>query len=119
MTNADDVPSGRTAHIAADTAAARLDEAPEVRSVPLFRHGALLVKFYAPRGADKQTPHTRDEIYVVARGTGVFYDGTARRRCAPGDLLFAASGVVHRFEEFSDDFGVWVMFYGPEGGEPD
>jgi len=22
-----------------------------------------------------------------------------------------------RFEEFSDDFATWVMFYGPEGGE--
>jgi len=28
-----------------------------------------------------------------------------------------AAGVTHRFEEFSDDFGAWVMFYGPEGGE--
>jgi hypothetical protein len=25
--------------------------------------------------------------------------------------------VVHRFEDFSDDFCTWVMFYGPEGGE--
>jgi len=24
---------------------------------------------------------------------------------------------VHRFEEFSNDFAVWVFFYGPEGGE--
>jgi hypothetical protein len=24
---------------------------------------------------------------------------------------------VHRFEEFSDDLVVWVVFYGPEGGE--
>jgi hypothetical protein len=24
---------------------------------------------------------------------------------------------VHRFEEFSDDLIVWVIFYGPEGGE--
>jgi hypothetical protein len=24
---------------------------------------------------------------------------------------------VHRFENFTDDFSVWVMFYGPEGGE--
>jgi hypothetical protein len=26
-------------------------------------------------------------------------------------------GCVHRFEEFSDDLAVWVMFYGPDGGE--
>jgi hypothetical protein len=27
------------------------------------------------------------------------------------------AGVVHRFEDFSDDLAVWVVFYGPEGGE--
>ncbi len=115
----DDIATGASAHFAIDTAAARLDDTSAVRSVPLFRHGTLLVKYYAPRGTDKQTPHTRDEIYVVACGTGVFFDGSARRRFAPGDLLFAESGVSHRFEDFSDDFGVWVMFYGPEGGERD
>jgi hypothetical protein len=26
-------------------------------------------------------------------------------------------GVEHRFEAFSEDFAVWVFFYGPEGGE--
>jgi hypothetical protein len=23
----------------------------------------------------------------------------------------------HRFEDFTDDFATWVIFYGPEGGE--
>jgi hypothetical protein len=23
----------------------------------------------------------------------------------------------HYFENFSDDFAVWVIFYGPDGGE--
>ena len=27
------------------------------------------------------------------------------------------AGVVHRFEDFTDDFATWGMFYGPEGGE--
>jgi hypothetical protein len=27
------------------------------------------------------------------------------------------AGVVHRFEEFTEDLVVWVVFYGPEGGE--
>ena len=31
--------------------------------------------------------------------------------------LFAAAGATHRFENFSDDLTVWVLFYGPEGGE--
>jgi hypothetical protein len=31
--------------------------------------------------------------------------------------LFAPAGLVHRFEEFSDDFATWVVFWGPKGGE--
>jgi hypothetical protein len=27
------------------------------------------------------------------------------------------AGKPHRFEDFTDDFGTWVIFYGPEGGE--
>jgi hypothetical protein len=27
------------------------------------------------------------------------------------------AGVEHRFEEFSKDLAVWVVFYGPDGGE--
>jgi hypothetical protein len=25
----------------------------------------------------------------------------------------------HRFEDLGDEFGTWVMFYGPAGGERD
>jgi mannose-6-phosphate isomerase-like protein (cupin superfamily) len=112
-----DVVTGTTAHWTVPDAAARIDDGAEVRSQALFQHGTLLVKYYAPRGNDKQTPHTRDELYVVAAGRATFFDGTNRRPCVPGDLLFAAAGVVHRFEDMSSDFGTWVMFYGPEGGE--
>jgi len=112
-----EVARGRTAHIAIPEAAAKIAPNAELRSVPLFEHGTLLVKYYAPRCTDQQTPHTRDEIYVVACGRGVFFDCTERREIAPGDLLFVAAGIPHSFEDFSDDFGVWVMFYGPENGE--
>jgi len=87
------------------------------RSVAVLEHGSLVVKLYAPRGADPQTPHTRDELYVIVAGSGVFFDGEARQVFGPGDVLFAPAGVAHRFEDFTDDFAVWVMFYGPEGGE--
>jgi mannose-6-phosphate isomerase-like protein (cupin superfamily) len=89
------------------------------RSVALFEHGSLVVKLYAPRGNDPQTPHSRDEVYVVAQGSGEFVCGDERSSFGPNDLLFAAAGVEHRFENFTDDFAVWVMFYGPEGGEID
>lgn len=87
------------------------------RFVDLFRHGTLSVELYAPRGSDPQTPHTRDEVYVVVRGSGHFRNGDIRHPFGPGDLLFVPAGVVHRFEDFTDDLAVWVLFYGPEGGE--
>jgi hypothetical protein len=88
-------------------------------SVGVFEHVSLVVKLYAPRGFDDQTPHSRDEIYVVARGGGEFVCGGERLTFVPHDVLFAGAGVEHRFENFTDDFAVWVFFYGPEGGEID
>lgn len=87
------------------------------RFVQVFRHGTLEVELYAPVGTDTQQPHTRDEAYVVVRGHGVFFDGESRQPCGPGTFLFVRAGRVHRFEDFSPDFAVWVLFYGPEGGE--
>ena len=106
-----------TAQLRVDDGLARLPGPDGERFAGLFRHGTLLVELYAPRGHDPQTPHARDEIYVVARGDGTFFDGSTRRPFAAGDLLFVAAGIPHRFEDFSDDLAVWVMFYGPEGGE--
>jgi mannose-6-phosphate isomerase-like protein (cupin superfamily) len=105
------------AHFTPDEALRRLPGPAGERSVELYRHGTLTVKLYAPRGRDPQTPHSRDEVYVVVQGTGVFFNGETRRPFAPGDFLFAPAGSEHRFEDFTDDFAVWVMFYGPQGGE--
>jgi mannose-6-phosphate isomerase-like protein (cupin superfamily) len=87
------------------------------RFIELFRHGTLSVELYAPRGKDPQTPHTRDEIYVIATGSGRFRRGSEDTTFGPGDVLFVPAGEEHRFEEFTDDFATWVFFYGPEGGE--
>ena len=83
----------------------------------IFEHGTLLVEIYAPRGVDPQQPHTRDEIYFVAAGSGEYVCGDTRTAFGPTDLLFAAAGMIHRFENFTEDLVVWVLFYGPEGGE--
>lgn len=88
-------------------------------AVPIFSHGSLEVEMYQPEGQDLQKPHLRDEVYLVARGRGVFFDGEQRYPVEPGSFLFVAAGQPHRFEEFSSDFAVWVLFYGPEGGESD
>jgi mannose-6-phosphate isomerase-like protein (cupin superfamily) len=53
----------------------------------------------------------------VIRGTGWFVCDGTRAPIGPGDLVWAPAGAVHRFEDFTDDLAVWVIFYGPEGGE--
>jgi mannose-6-phosphate isomerase-like protein (cupin superfamily) len=90
---------------------------PGRASALLFQHGSLTVRYYAPRGEDYQIPHTRDEAYVIAGGTGFFRHGGERVPFRTGDLFFVAAGVEHRFEDFTNDFGTWVLFYGPDGGE--
>ena len=95
----------------------RLAGVKDVAYVELFRHGTLVLELYAPRGTDPQQPHTRDEVYVVASGHGEFVCDGRRQPFKTGDCLFVPAKIPHRFERFSDDFAVWVMFYGPEGGE--
>jgi mannose-6-phosphate isomerase-like protein (cupin superfamily) len=86
-------------------------------AVPIFAHGSLEAELYSPRGTDRQRPHTRDEVYVVANGEGFFFDGNARHEVQRGSFIFVPAGQEHRFEQFSPDFAVWLFFYGPEGGE--
>lgn len=85
----------------------------------VFNHGTLSVEIYKPDGVDKQNPHTRDEIYVIASGNGYFINDGVRQAVETGEVLFVAAGIEHRFIDFTDDFSTWVFFYGPEGGETD
>src|SRR5207237_5423026 len=93
-------------------AIAQLPAADGRRSTFVVDDPNLALKLYAPRGTDPQTPHTRDEIYIIATGSGEFVRENERINFAPGDVLFAPAGVPHRFENFSDDFATWVLFYG-------
>jgi mannose-6-phosphate isomerase-like protein (cupin superfamily) len=88
------------------------------RSAEVFRDGDLEVRLYAPKGDDPQTPHDRDELYIVASGVGQFRVDNRLTPCKTGDLLFAAAHATHRFEELSNDFAVWVIFYGAQKSPP-
>ena len=82
-----------------------------------WQRGQLEVELYEPRSQDMQTPHTRDELYVVVKGSGNFLCDGATKPFEKGGVLFAPAGIEHRFLDFTDDLSVWVIFYGPEGGE--
>jgi mannose-6-phosphate isomerase-like protein (cupin superfamily) len=83
----------------------------------VFMHGSLSVEVYKPLKVDLQKPHARDEVYVVISGSGKFFCAGECSSFGQGDLLFVPAGVEHRFEDFTDDFSTWVIFYGPDGGE--
>lgn len=104
-------------HLSAAEALSGLPGPEGARFRGVFRHGSLEAEVYAPVEVDEQTPHTRDEVYVVISGSGTFVCEAERASFGAGDLLFAPAGAVHRFEDFTHDLAVWVFFYGPEGGE--
>lgn len=83
----------------------------------VMTHGTMSVEVFAPQGVDLQTPHAQDELYFVQAGTGEIVINGQRFDAAAGDAFFVAAHVEHRFENFSEDFVTWVVFYGPYGGE--
>ena len=100
-------------------ATASLPDRDGGRWAEVLRRGSLRVGLYAPRGHDPQQPHEQDEVYVVMSGSGLFDRAGERVTFDAGDVLFVPAGVCHRFEDFTDDLQVWVVFYGPLGGETD
>ncbi len=102
---------------ALETARANLPHKPGRPFTEVLRHGSMRAGLYVPRLTDDQAPHDQDEIYVVMHGFGTFIRGEERSAFEPGDMLFVPAGVSHRFVDFTDDLVVWVVFWGPKGGE--
>lgn len=83
----------------------------------LFQRGTAELIVYAPKGVNNQEIHDRDEFYFIVSGSGKFFNGKEVIGVAPGDAIFVAAGVEHRFLDFTDDLSMWVLFWGPVGGE--
>ena len=62
------------------SAIAQLPKPPAEQYVIVYGHGTFRPGLYAPRGVDDQTPHTRDEAYVVVKGSGQFVCGDSAKR---------------------------------------
>ena len=98
-------------------AQAGIPDSANKRSVRVLQRGTLDVVLGTPARPDEQTPHEQDEVYIVVRGRGLLFHDGKRDPFGPGDFLFVAAATEHRFEDFSDDFLMWRVFYGPKGGE--
>ena len=77
---------------------------------PFEKAGVTLVLF-APRGVDRQTFHDEDELYFIVRGSGELVIGEERHPFEAGDAFFVAAQIEHRFENFTDDFVTWAVFF--------
>ena len=93
----------------------KLDSAHGQLFAKVMEHGTMSIEIYRPIKNDPQTPHKQDELYVVISGNGVFLNGDERTTFKTGDVLFVKAGVKHRFENFTDAFTTWVLFYGRGG----
>ncbi len=83
----------------------------------LMKNGSMRIEYFAPNNIDTQEPHLQDEIYVIASGSSQFSRAGEIINCDKGDVIFVPAKVEHRFINFTNDFGTWVIFYGPDGGE--
>jgi mannose-6-phosphate isomerase-like protein (cupin superfamily) len=80
----------------------------------LFRRDTLSVEIYKPDRVDLQNPHDQDELYIIIAGSGDFLYEQEIIPFKTGDFLFVPAGVVHRFQNFTEDFSTWVIFFGPK-----
>ena len=101
-------------------------------SALVLQHGTMELRIFRPVPEDHQTPHDRDELYIVAAGNAVLLrgprnspweepdpmdEGPERIPMGLGDAVVVPAGTPHWFEETSPDFATWMVFWGPEGGE--
>jgi mannose-6-phosphate isomerase-like protein (cupin superfamily) len=98
-------------------ARARIPGAAGEHFTNVLQRGTVRLLLSFPLNPNRQAPHAQDEIYVVIRGRGVLFHDGKRDPFEPGDVMFVAAGVEHHFEDFTEDLAIWVIFYGPPGGE--
>lgn len=61
-------------------------------------------------GEDEQSPHTEDEIYIVAAGRATLLSGGEEAAVGPGSVIYVPAGEVHRFTDIAEDLAVVVVF---------
>jgi DinB superfamily/Cupin domain len=98
-------------HFSPESALKALKNVP-TEFVLLLRFGDFELEYYRPEGQDKQSPHNRDEAYVIASGQAGFWLEGERIEVKAGDFLFVKAWKAHQFVDFSADFATWVIFYG-------
>ena len=87
------------------------------RSDYFVRRGTMKMMLHQPVMPNRQQPHDQDELYLIQAGHGRFTKSGETRSFGPGDVIFVEAGAEHRFDEISDDTRLWILFWGPRGGD--
>ncbi|MEV6602148.1 cupin domain-containing protein [Actinoplanes sp. NPDC051346] len=66
-------------------------------------------------GTDDQSPHTEDEVYVVAGGRAVLRADSGTAEVQTGSVVFVPAGERHTFTDITEDLTLLVIF-GPAYG---
>ncbi len=82
-----------------------------VFDVEAFKKGNVSLVFFAPRLTDYQTFHEEDEFYFIVRGRGEIVIEGEKFACELGDVFFVPAKVAHHFENFTEDFATWAIFF--------
>jgi mannose-6-phosphate isomerase-like protein (cupin superfamily) len=82
-----------------------------VRDVEPFEKDGVKLVFFAPRGVDHQSSHTEDEFYFIVRGTATLVIDQQPHSATVSDVFFVPANVIHHFEDISDDFATWAIFF--------
>ena len=64
-------------------------------------------------GADDQSPHTEDEIYVVRTGRATLVTDSGTAAVGPGSVIYVPAGETHRFTDVTEDLALIVVFAPP------
>lgn len=79
----------------------------EFLRVPALSAGLYVL----PAGAvDPQQPHAEDEIYHVMRGRARVRVAGEERPIGPGDTIYVAANVEHRFLDIAEGLALLVFF---------
>jgi hypothetical protein len=103
--------SKRVVHVSLAEALSKGPPPPGNLAVPIFSHGSVVVELYAPVGHDPQQPHSRDEVYFVTRGKGLFLMGSTdtQLKRVRSSLLRPARFTVSRISLLTSPSGSLFM----------
>ena len=77
----------------------------------LERSSMRMGLYHLPQGgSDGQNPHDQDESYYVVAGKSRFTCDGETVDVSPGDVLFVAAGLDHRFHDIGEDLELIVFF---------